>query len=162
MDARSRNDWPLLGLLIAIVIGVNLLVGALIAPSAAWVSQLTMPPILMPRGVSAGIQLVLSIAFAVVGWRIWLLSPRLGLDMGLWAASLALGWLFTPAFLMIRAVAGAMTIIVLMVLIMGFLNLRLWRSDRLSAYLLAPSTLWVFYTAVLTGWVVGINRFPVA
>jgi tryptophan-rich sensory protein len=160
LDARLTRDWPLLLLIIAIVIGVGWLVGALIAPDASWVAELLMPPILIPQPISGIIQLVLSITFAMVGWRLWLLSPSVGLDMGLWAGTLILSWLFTPAFLALRQITAAEAIIVVMATMMTILTVRLWSHDRTSAWLNLPSTLWVIYTAVLTVWVVSLNSFP--
>jgi tryptophan-rich sensory protein len=161
LDARLTRDWPLLLLIIAIVIGVGWLVGALIAPDASWVSELVMPPILLPQPVSGIIQLVLSVTFAIVGWRLWLLSPSVGLDMGLWIGTLVLSWLFTPAFLVARQISVAEAIIIIMAAMMLILTVRLWSHDRTSAYLNLPSTLWVIYTAVLTVWIVAINQIPV-
>ena len=160
LDARLTKDWPLLALITAIVIGVGWLVGTLIAPDAAWASQLAMPPILLPQTVSALLSLALSITFAIVGWRLWLLSPSIGLDMGLWLGTLVLSWLFTPAFLLGRMITVAEVIIIVMAGMMAILTIRLWRYDRTSSLLNLPSTLWVIYTMVLTIWVVAINRFP--
>jgi tryptophan-rich sensory protein len=142
------------------VIGVGWLIGALIAPDASWARQLAMPPILLPQQVSAVIQLFLSVAFAVVGWRLWLLSPSVGLDMSLWFGTLVLSWLFTPTFLMVRMITVAEVIIVAMAVMMIVLTVRLWRHDRLSAVLNLLNTLWVIYAVVVTIWVIGINRIP--
>jgi tryptophan-rich sensory protein len=151
------REWPLLVLIVAIVIGVGWLVGALTTPSSAWVAELVMPPFQLPRPVSGVLSLVLSLAFAVVGWRIWLHSPKFGPDMGLWAGTLIFSWLFAPAFLAMRVVDLALALMVGMTLMVAILNIRLWRPDRLSAWLLLPCTVWVAYTAVLTAWVVTVN-----
>lgn len=153
-----RQEWLLLVLITAIVIGVGWLVGALAAPAAGWVTQLVMPPFLLPQAVSSALTFILSIAFAIVGWRIWLHSSTLALDMLMWGGILVLSWIFTPAFLVLRVTNGALGIIIAMTLMAVVLNGRLAHSDRFSAVLLAPSTIWLAYTASLTAWVMAFNQ----
>ena len=64
---------------------------------------------------------------------------------------------FAPTFLVGRLVYVALVIIVLITLTSLVLNLRLWQSDRLSAWLLLPCTFYLLYTAVLTYAVIAAN-----
>ena len=152
----SRN-WQLLALLIALVIGVGWLVGALSAPASAWARELVLPPIIIPQPFSSILSLGLSLAYAFVGWRIWLLSRSMLTDIGLWFGILGLSWFFTPAFLVIRLPAVALAIIVAMGLMSAILTVRLWHGDRLSAALMAACTVFVVYTAEISAWVINLN-----
>jgi benzodiazapine receptor len=150
-----RNSWPLLLLFIAIVFGIGFVVGQISGPSEL-VKQLTLPPAVLPDYISGGIGFLLSIAFAVAGWRLWLIDSA-SLETRLWLAILILSWWYSPVFFIARAPLAAFVIIALLTFLMTVFVWRTWTRDRVSSLLFIPCALWVAYATVLTGWVIQLN-----
>lgn len=153
--ASIKKDWPLLLVFLAVVLGIGLVVGLIAAPGD-YVGQLKMPPFIMPQAVSGVLGLVLSVGFAVAGWRLWVADSN-STEMRLWLATLILSWWFSPAFFIVSMPALALFVIVAILALMIWFEVRTWRRDRLSFWLLAPSVPWVGYVAAMTGAVVAMN-----
>lgn len=150
-----RTSWPLLLLFVAIVMGVGFVVGLISAPGA-WVQQLVLPPLVLPDAISTGVWFLLCIAFAVAGWRLWLIdsaSPQ----TRLWLAILILSWWYSPVFFVARAPWAALVVIGLLTVLILIFIVRTWRVDRISSLLFIPCFLWVAYATVLTWWVIQLN-----
>jgi tryptophan-rich sensory protein len=150
-----RNSWPLLALFIAIVMGIGFVVGLISAPGSV-VQQLTLPPAVLPEYLSSVIWFLLCIAFAVAGWRLWLIDSA-SLETRLWLAILILSWWYSPLFFIARAPLAAFVVIALLTFLMLVFIWRTWTRDRVSALLFIPCALWVAYATVLTGWVIQLN-----
>ena len=150
-----RNSWPLLLLFIAIVMGIGFVVGLVSAPSTV-VQQLTLPPAVLPEYISSVIWFLLCIAFAVAGWRLWLIDSA-SLETRLWLAILILSWWYSPLFFIARAPLAAFVAIALLTVLMAVFVWRTWARDRVSSWLFIPCTIWVAYATVLTGWVIQLN-----
>jgi benzodiazapine receptor len=150
-----RNSWPLLLLFIAIVMGIGYLVGLISAPGA-WIEQLVLPPHVLPDWISALIWFLLCVAFAVSGWRLWLLDSS-SLSTRLWLATLIVSWWYYPLFFIARSMEAAVIAIGLLAVLMLIFIIRTWNVDRLSALLFIPCLIWVAYATVLTAWVISLN-----
>ena len=67
---RARTDWPLLALLVAVVFGIGWLVSSFVVmPAGGWTTDLVLPRFRLPPMVDGVLSIVLTIAYAVVGWR---------------------------------------------------------------------------------------------
>jgi len=150
-----RNSWPLLLLFVAVVMGVGFVVGLISAPGA-WVQQLVLPPAVLPDGVSTMIWFLLCIAFAVAGWRLWLIDSS-SVETRLWLAILILSWWYSPVFFVARAPWAALVVIALLTFLTAIFIWRTWRVDRLSSLVFIPCFLWLAYATVLTWWVIQLN-----
>ena len=150
-----RQGWPLLLLFVAIVMGMGWLVGLIAAPGD-YVAGLRTPDFVLPAVISGVLWIVLSVSFAVAGWRCWSLDSN-STQMRLWLATLILSWWYSPAFFMIRSpLLAAVIIIVLLVLLVWFV-IRCWRPDRLAAWLFIPSVIYIGYVAAMTVAIVAMN-----
>jgi tryptophan-rich sensory protein len=150
-----RQGWPLLLAFIAIVLGFGIVVG-LIATPGDYVGQLRMPPLLLPEAVSAPLSLALSVAFAVAGWRTWSIDSN-STEMRLWLGTLILSWWFSPAFFIVRMPVLAFVIVVAILLLMVWFEVRTWRRDRMSFWLVAPSVAYIGYITATTAAIVAMN-----
>jgi tryptophan-rich sensory protein len=150
-----RNSWPLLALFVAIVMGIGFVVGLISAPGS-WVQQLTLPPFVLPDYISSMIWFLLCIAFAVAGWRLWLIDSA-SFETRLWLAILILSWWYYPVFFIARAPMAALVVIALLAFLMLVFVIRAWKADRVSSLLFIPCLAWVAYATVLTGWVIQLN-----
>lgn len=150
-----RNSWPLLALFVAIVMGIGFVVGLIAAPGS-WVQQLTLPPIVLPGYISTAVWFLLCIAFAVAGWRLWLIDSA-SFETRLWLAILILSWWYSPVFFVARAPLAALVVIGLLTFLMLIFVIRTWKADRVSSILFIPCLAWVAYATVLTGWVIQLN-----
>ena len=150
-----RQGWPLLLAFLAVVLGFGIVVG-LIATPGDYVGQLKMPPLVMPQPVSAALSLALSVAFAVAGWRSWMIDPN-SAQMRLWLGTLILSWWFSPAFFIVRMPGLALGIAVALLLLMVWFELRTWWRDRVSFWLMAPSVLYIGYICAMTAAIVALN-----
>jgi len=150
-----RQNWVLLVLFIAIVLGIGTVVG-LIATPGDYVGTLKMPPFVIPQVVSGILGLALSLAFAVAGWRNWVVDSN-SAQMRLWLAVLILSWWFSPAFFIIRMPALALIIIAAIFVLMLWYLSRTWDRDRVSFWLFAPSALYIAYVTAMTAAIVAMN-----
>ena len=150
-----RQNWVLLLIFLAVVIGIGNVVG-LIATPGDYIGTLRMPPYMLPPMVSAILGLVLSVAFAVAGWRNWVADSN-SAQMRLWLAVLILSWWFSPAFFIIRMPTLALIIIAAIFVLMVWYLLRTWGSDRLSFWLFAPSLVYIGYVGAMTAAIVAMN-----
>lgn len=150
-----RQGWPLLLAFLAVVLGFGIVVG-LVATPGDYVGQLKMPPLVMPQPVSAALSLALSVAFAVAGWRSWMIDSN-SAQMRLWLGTLILSWWFSPAFFIVRMPGLALGIAVALLLLMVWFELRTWRRDRASFWLMAPSVLYIGYICAMTAAIVVLN-----
>ncbi len=150
-----RNSWPLLVLFIAIVMSIGFVVGMVSSPGS-WVQQLTLPPFVLPDYISSAVWFLLCIAFAVAGWRLWLIDSA-SLEMRLWLAILILSWWYYPVFFIARAPLAAFVVIALLTFLMLVFVVRTWKADRVSSLLFMPCLVWVTYATALTGWVIQLN-----
>jgi tryptophan-rich sensory protein len=150
-----KQGWPLLLLLIAMVMGMGLLVGLIAAPGD-YVAGLRTPDLVLPTAVSGALWVVLSVSFAVAGWRSWSIDSN-SLEMRLWLAALILSWWFSPAFFMLRSPLLALVVIVLLLAVMALYTVRTWKTDRPSAWLFVPSLVYIGYIAAMTGAIVAMN-----
>ena len=150
-----RNSWPLLLLFIAIVMGVGFVVGLVSSPGS-WVQQLTLPQFVLPDYISSLVWFLLCIAFAVAGWRLWLIDSA-SLETRLWLAILILSWWYYPVFFVARAPFAALVVIALLAFLMLIFVIRTWKADRISSLLFMPCLIWVVYATALTAWVIQLN-----
>jgi translocator protein len=151
-----RRGWPLLLLFLGGVIGIGLVVGLVSEPTGDYLERLAMPDLVLPGWLNTLVWLLLCLAFAVAGWRLWLLDSS-STETRLWLAVLILSWWFSPALFLVRSPPLALAIIVLMVALMLLFVVRSWSRDRISALLFVPCTLWVAYAAAMTAAIVAMN-----
>jgi benzodiazapine receptor len=150
-----RQGWPLLLLFIAVVMGMGWLVGLIAAPGD-YVAGLRTPDLVLPTAISGALWVVLSVSFAVAGWRSWTIDSN-SLEMRYWLAALILSWWFSPAFFMLRSPLLALVVVVLLLVVIVLYTVRTWKTDRPSAWLFVPSLVYIGYIAAMTGAIVAMN-----
>jgi tryptophan-rich sensory protein len=99
---------------------------------------------------------MLCIAFAVAGWRLWLIDSS-SFETRLWLAILILSWWYNPIFFVARAPMAALVVIGLLAVLMLIFVVRTWTADRISSLLFVPCLAWVVYATMLTAWVIQLN-----
>lgn len=152
---QLRQSWPLLLLFIAAVMGIGFVVGLIAAPGA-WFEQLRKPPFIGPDWVNSLIWVLLCIAFAVSGWRLWQIDPQ-SVETRLWLAILILSWWYSPIFFLARMPILALGILIILAIMMGTFVARTYRIDRTSSMLFVPCLLWILYAASITAAIVAMN-----
>lgn len=150
-----KQGWPLLLLFIGGVIGIGYVVGLIAAPGER-LTELRIPDLLLPESVTTPLWLLLAIAFAVSGWRLWMRDSA-SLEMRIWLGIQILSWWYSPVFFLIRSPALALVIIVVMAALMLWFIFRTWSRDRISSLLFLPCFLWVSYAAAMSGAIVAMN-----
>jgi tryptophan-rich sensory protein len=145
----------LLLLFIGGVMGIGLVVG-LVAEPGDYLSTLEIPDLILPGWLSTAVWLLLCVAFAVAGWRLWLIDPS-STETRLWLAVLILSWWYSPVFFLIRSPMLALLVISVMTALMFYFVVRSWARDRISALLFIPCLLWVGYGAAMTAAIVVMN-----
>lgn len=151
-----RREWPLLLLFIGGIFGIGLVVGLVTDPGSAYLATLTIPDLVPPEWLSTIIWVLLCLAFAISGWRLWL-RDHSSTETRLWLATLILSWWYSPAFYIIRSPLLALGVLLLMAMLMALFIFRCWGRDRISALLFIPSLLWVGYAAAMTAAIVAMN-----
>lgn len=150
-----KQNWPLLLVFLAVVLGIGLVVGLIAAPGD-YVGQLKMPPFVLPEAISGVLGLALSLAFAIAGWRTWVIDSN-ATEMRLWLATLILSWWFSPAFFIVRMPVLALAIIAGILGLMIWFEARTFSRDRIAFWLVAPSVLYIGYVAAMTAAIVAMN-----
>lgn len=151
-----RREWPLLLLFTGGIIGIGLVVGLLTEPGGEYLASLEIPDLVPPQWLSTLTWLLLCLAFAIAGWRLWLRDPS-SIETRLWLVTLILSWWFSPVFYVIRSPSLALAVILIMFTVMVVFIFRCWSRDRLSALLFIPCLLWVGYAAAMTAAIVAMN-----
>ncbi|RYH13424.1 MAG: tryptophan-rich sensory protein [Alphaproteobacteria bacterium] len=150
-----RQNWIVLLVFVALVLGIGMVVGLVAAPGT-YVRELKMPDLVLPDAVSGILGLVLSVAFAIAGWRTWVIDSN-STEMRLWLATLILSWWFSPAFFIMRMPALALCIVAALFVLMVWFEFRTWRRDRPSFWLMSPSVVYIAYVAAMTAAIVAMN-----
>jgi tryptophan-rich sensory protein len=150
-----RNNWPLLLLFVAIVMGIGFVVGLISAPGP-WFESLRKPDYIVPTWISGPIWVLLCVAFAISGWRLWLIDSS-SVETRLWLASLIVSWWFSPLFLVAQLPYAALIVLILLIALMLIFSVRTWTVDRVSALLFIPCTAWVIYAAAITYVIASMN-----
>lgn len=150
-----RSNWPLLLLFVVIVMGIGFVVGLISSPGA-WFDGLAKPAYIVPQWVSTPVWILLCMAFAISGWRLWLQDSS-SVETRLWLAILIFSWWYTPTFFVARAPYLALAVILVLSGLMLVFILRTWTVDRVSSWLFVPCTAWVMYAAAITAAIVSMN-----
>lgn len=152
-----KQGWPLLLLFTGGVIGIGFVVGLIADPGpGSGIEELRIPDLVLPKWISTPLWFLLATAFAVAGWRLWMLDSS-ALEMRLWLGIQILSWWYAPVFFLIRSPALALGIISVMAGLMAWFMVRAWNRDRISAYLFIPCFLWVAYVAAMNAAIVVMN-----
>lgn len=150
-----KQGWPLLLLFIGGVIGIGFVVG-LIADPGPWFAELRIPDLVLPEWISTPLWFLLATAFAVAGWRLWMLDSS-STAMRLWLGIQILSWWYSPVFFLIRSPALALGTISVMAALMVWFMVRSWNRDRISSFLFIPCFLWVAYVVAMNAAIVMMN-----
>lgn len=140
---------------LVLVVGGGIAIGIATAPGA-WYAGLTKPPFNPPDWVFAPVWTILYVFIAIAGWRIWLRASG-GWAMKLWAAQLALNFLWSPIFFSAHRIDIAFAVIILLLVAIAAVIVAAWRRHRLAALLFLPYAAWVAFASVLNGSLLYLN-----
>jgi tryptophan-rich sensory protein len=97
---------------------------------------------------------------AVAAWRVWraCTGPAARTVLQLYGAQLALNALWSILFFGLRRPGLAVFDIAALWLLLVFLLVRFWRTDRLAGLLWTPYVLWVSFASALNTAIWWLNR----
>jgi len=150
MDRRN-----LLLAFIVVVVGGGLLIGFASVPGG-WYGELRKPFFNPPNWVFAPIWLVLYVAIAIAGWRVFT-RGNVRAAMALWTVQLALNFLWPPVFFRAHRIDAALVVIGVLLVILLALIAVVWNRDRASGLLLLPYAVWVAFAAWLNAAIWRLN-----
>ncbi|UQD72864.1 tryptophan-rich sensory protein [Bradyrhizobium japonicum] len=137
------------------VVGIGWLIGATNLPGA-WYAGLAKPDFVPPNWAFPVAWTILYIMIAVAGWRTFR-RERSGRAMQVWAAQLALNFVWSPAMFTMHQIGAALVILIcLFVAIVTYISLEASR-DRLAAALFVPYAAWVAFAGVLNAAIWRLN-----
>ena len=146
-DLKSPRALVLLGVFLAVVIGVGALIGISTAPGE-WYVGLQKPPFNPPNWVFGPVWLTLYVLIAITGWRTFLAEPN-GVGMKLWYGQMVLNWLWSPTWFALHWLWPAFFVIAaILLLILAFIVNR-WNRDRISAWMFVPYATWIAFANLL-------------
>ncbi|HBS49618.1 MAG TPA: sensor histidine kinase [Rhodobacteraceae bacterium] len=150
----AGRRYLLLPLFILLVIGGGALIGATNTPGP-WYDGLQKPGFTPPDWLFGPVWTGLYILIAIAGWRIW----RAGDSTlkALWAAQMALNFLWSPIFFTAHMLGLALVVIVMLLAVIVAVAWRARRADRAVSWLFLPYLLWVSYAALLNAALVWLN-----
>lgn len=148
-DLKSPRALILLGVFLAVVIGVGAAIGIVTAPGE-WYDSLQKPPFNPPSWLFGPVWFVLYVLIAIAGWRTFISEPH-GTGMKLWYAQMALNWLWSPVFFVLHGLWPALAVILVMLATIVAFIINRWQRDRLSAGLFVPYLGWVSFATLLNG-----------
>ena len=137
------------------VVGIGWLIGATNLPGA-WYAGLAKPDFVPPNWAFPVAWTILYIMIAVAGWRTFRREPS-GRAMLVWAAQLALNFVWSPVMFTMHQIGAALVILIcLFVAIVTYIALETSR-DRLAAALFVPYAAWVAFAGVLNAAIWRLN-----
>ncbi|WP_346897946.1 TspO/MBR family protein [uncultured Roseibium sp.] len=144
-----------LAFFLILVVGGGIAIGIVTAPGS-WYAAQVKPPFNPPNWIFGPVWTVLYICIAIAGWRTWLRQPEGG-AMKLWAAQLALNFIWSPIFFSAHRMDIALGIIILMLITILAFIIRSRSKDDLAALLFLPYAAWVAFAAILNGALLYLN-----
>lgn len=146
-DYRNPRALLLLGVFLAVVIGVGAVIGVSTAPGE-WYASLQKPPFNPPNWLFGPVWFALYVLIAIAGWRTFLQQSS-GRAMKLWYGQMALNWVWSPVWFSLHLLWPAFIIIIsILALIVAFIGTR-WKDDRASALMFVPYAAWVGFASLL-------------
>ncbi|AJA66360.1 CrtK/TspO family sensor protein [Bradyrhizobium japonicum] len=137
------------------MVGIGWLIGATNLPGA-WYAGLAKPDFVPPNWAFPVAWTILYIMIAVAGWRTFR-RERSGRAMQVWAAQLALNFVWSPVMFTMHQIGAALVILIcLFVAIVTYISLETSR-DRLAAALFVPYAAWVAFAGVLNAAIWRLN-----
>jgi tryptophan-rich sensory protein len=144
-----------LSVFVVAVVGIGWLIGATNLPGA-WYAGLAKPGFVPPNWAFPVAWTILYIMIAVAGWRTFRREPS-GKAMLVWAAQLALNFVWSPVMFTMHQIGAALVILIgLFVAIVTYISLEL-SHDRLAAALFVPYAAWVAFAGVLNAAIWRLN-----
>jgi len=137
------------------VVGIGWLIGATNLPGE-WYAALAKPGFVPPNWAFPVAWTILYIMIAVAGWRTFRREPS-GRAMLVWAAQLALNFVWSPVMFTMHQIGAALVILIcLFVAIVTYISLETSR-DRLAAALFVPYAAWVAFAGLLNAAIWRLN-----
>ena len=146
-NLKSPRALVVLGIFLAVVIGVGAAIGVVTAPGE-WYDSLQKPPFNPPSWLFAPVWTTLYVLIAIAGWRTFLREPN-STGMKLWYAQMVLNWIWSPVFFVLHGLWPAFFIIVVMWAAIAAFIVDRWNRDRISAWLFVPYLAWVSFATLL-------------
>lgn len=132
---------------VVVVVAIGALIGVNNVPGE-WYQSLQKPFFNPPNWIFGPVWTTLYVLIGIAGARTWI-SKRMGTRMRLWFTQMVLNFLWSPIFFGMQSPAGALIIIIpMLVCILAFIALT-YRRDRISMWLFVPYALWVAFATVL-------------
>ena len=140
---------------LVLTLGGGLAIGFWARPDG-WYARLTKPFFNPPDRVFAPVWTVLYVMIAIAGYRIFVRAPE-GVAMVLWAAGLALNFIWSPIFFRRRSPALALVVVLALLAVNAAFVVTSWPLDRAAALLFVPYVAWVAFASLLNAGVVRLN-----
>ena len=121
-----------------------------------WYARLKKPSFNPPDWVFGPVWTVLYVMVAIAGYRVFARAPD-GAAMILWAAGLALNFIWSPTFFRLRSPALALAVVLALLAINVAFLVASWPLDAAAALLFVPYVAWVAFASVLNAAVVRLN-----
>lgn len=129
------------------VVAVGALIGVNNVPGE-WYQSLQKPYFNPPNWIFGPVWTTLYVLIGIAGARTWI-RKRMGTRTRLWFTQMVLNFLWSPIFFGMQSPAGALVIIVpMLICILAFIALT-YRRDRVSMWLFVPYALWVGFATLL-------------
>ena len=129
------------------VVAIGALIGVNNVPGE-WYQSLQKPFFNPPNWIFGPVWTTLYVLIGIAGARTWI-RKRMGTRMRLWFTQMVLNFLWSPIFFGMQSPAGALVIIVpMLICILAFIALT-YRRDRVSMWLFVPYALWVGFATLL-------------
>ncbi|HME12411.1 MAG TPA: tryptophan-rich sensory protein [Candidatus Acidoferrum sp.] len=146
------GKWPSLLVFLLLCYGVAATASLLTRPAIrTWYVALARPAWAPPNWAFPVVWTFLYACMAVAGWLIWNRpsSATRTVALLLFAAQLALNFLWSPVFFTWHRIAAGVVVIAALWLLILFFLLSVWNLHRLAALLFVPYLLWVTVAAAL-------------
>lgn len=137
------------------VVTIGALIGMNNVPGE-WYQSLNKPFFNPPNWIFGPVWTALYVMIAIAGARTWLQS-RMGGRMQLWGSQMLLNFMWSPIFFTMQSPAGALILIVpMLICVVAFILITATR-DRISMWLFVPYAVWVAFATLLNASIVYLN-----
>ena len=159
MSASSgRRSWLyLVGFIAAAFVAGAIGSWATFENVRSWYPTLNKPSWNPPNWIFGPVWTSLYVLMGVAIWRAWHTGPAARPLVVAYFVQLGLNALWSVLFFGLKAPAWALAEIAVLWLLLAWLQIGLWRTDRVAAFLWLPYLAWVSFASVLTGAIVVLN-----
>lgn len=145
-----KKYLPLILCLAIPTVGIGGLSALVTQGSMSVYAALPKPPLSPPGWLFPIVWTILFLLMGYASWLVWRThAPQAVGALWLYGAQLAVNFLWSVTFFTLRYYAGAMVVLLVLLVLIGWTTRAFWRIARKAGWLMTPYLLWTIFAGYL-------------